>query len=158
MIRHIVAIDTKRGFSKNGALPWDLPTDKKYYRAEIQKHGGVLLMGRKTLEVVGSWIENHKCFVLTRNRDYRTDKATVIHDIEGFLNEHKDIWVIGGEEVYDLTLARADELYITEIDADFNCDRFYPEFADKFELAHQGEDIIENDLTFRFKVYKPRRT
>lgn len=151
MIRHIVAIERHRGIADHGRIPWNLPTDKRYYREMVKTHGGIVLMGSSTF--------NHplpgcEVYVASRNPDFAALGATVIDDIDAFLDTHEDVWVAGGSEIYAQTLGRADELYVTEIDAEFVCDRFYPDFSRDFRLKTEGELQHENGLSFRFNLYE----
>ena len=155
MIRHIVAFDKNRGIAKNGVQPWKLPTDEKYFSDMTKTYGGILLMGRTTFEVIGRPLVGRQNYVASRQADFVVEDVTVVHDIDAFLNDHQDVWVIGGAEIYAATLSRTDELYITEIDADFGCDVFYPEFTEHFQIVDQGQLRHENNLNYRFNRYTP---
>jgi dihydrofolate reductase len=69
------------------------------------------------------------------------------------LDEHDEVWVIGGAQIFAATLYRTDELYITHIDTDLHCDTFYPEYTDRFELQTSGNLKEENGYPFRFARY-----
>jgi dihydrofolate reductase len=156
MIRHVVALDQKRGIAKRGVQPWKLPSDEQNFSALTKTNGAVILMGRTTFEVIGHPLADRQNFVASRAKDYKPLDAAVIHDIDAFLQNHADVWVIGGAQIYAATLQLADELYITEIDADFQCDVFYPNYTEQFELTHEGPVQQENGLTFRFNRYARR--
>jgi dihydrofolate reductase len=157
MIRHIVAIDSKRGIAKDGVQPWKLPADERYFTEQTKRFGGVVLMGRKTFEVIGKPLPDRQNFVLTHDKTFDVVGVTRVDDLDEFFDEHPDVWVIGGAEVYELTLKRADELYVTEIAHDFSCDTFYPPY-DEFELSEKGIPLTENSLTYSFNIYKPAIT
>lgn len=156
MIRHIVAFDVHRGIAKDGVQPWKLPSDEQYFADMTKKHGGVILMGRTTYEVIGRPLPNRQNFVASRNAEFAIPGITAVHDVEAFLQNQADVWVIGGAQLYAATLLLADELYITEIEADFACDTFYPALLDHFQLADEGPVQYENDLAFRYNRYIPR--
>lgn len=156
MIRHMVAIDNKRGIAKDGLQPWKLPTDENYFREQTKLYGGVVLMGRKTFEVIGASLPGRQNFVLTRDREFDAEGINVIHNLDAFLDEHPEVWIVGGAELYEQTLTRASELYITEIQEDFGCSTFYPRF-DKFTPSINGEEQTENGLRFTFNIYKPNK-
>ena len=157
MIRHMVALDRRRGIARQGRQPWKLPTDEHYFAAQTKLHGGVMLMGRKTYVVIGRPLPERQNFVLTRDMSFEAPGITVVHDIDAFLAAHDDVWVIGGGEIFAATMGRVDELYITEIDADYDCDTFYPAYDD-FEAVQTGDWQTENETRFRFMIYrqKPR--
>jgi dihydrofolate reductase len=56
------------------------------------------------------------------------------------LAEAPKVFVIGGGQLYAQALGRADELVLTEIDADFDGDAFFPEWrgAGFVEVARQA--------------------
>ena len=152
----MVAIDNKRGIAKDGLQPWKLTTDEKYFREQTKLYGGIVLMGRKTFEVIGSSLPGRQNCVLTRDRGFKAEGVTVIHDLDAFLDEQPQVWIIGGAELYKLTLSRSDELYITEIQEDFGCDTFYPKF-DEFTRISNGGEQTENGIKFFFNIYKPSK-
>lgn len=157
MIRHMVAIDSNRGIAKDGLQPWKLPADEKYFREQTKLYGGIVLMGRKTFEVIGTSLPGRLNFVLTRDRELKAEGVTVIHDLDAFLNEHPEVWIIGGAELYTQTLVRAGELYITEIQEVFGCNTFFPQF-DAFKCTTNGGERTENRLKFSFNIYKPDKS
>ncbi len=153
MIRLIAALDQNRGLAKQGTQPWDLPTDRRYFSDLTKTHGGVLLMGRTTYEVIGHALPDRQNFVATRNKDFAAEGVTPVHDIDAFLASHPEVWVIGGGQIYAATLSHADELYITEIAADYDCDVFFPAFLNKFRPISVDSAQEENDVRFRFTRY-----
>lgn len=156
MIRHIVALDQRRGIARSGVQPWKLPIDERYFADMTKLFGGVVLMGRKTYEVIGRPLPGRHNFVLTHNADFRSAGVTVVHELDSLLAQHADIWVIGGAQIYRQTLGQADELYITEIDADYGCDTFYPEYLTAFEAVQRGDWQQDGDTRYRFMVYRPK--
>ena len=161
MIRHIVAVDQAGGFAKLTAagvpeIPWDLPGDKAYYRARIE--GKRLLMGRLSYDAARAKRAAYN-YVLTRNAAMQIVNGEVVASVDQALakNRDQDLWVIGGEQVYAETITIADELYITRVEGDFRCDRFYPTIPADFSCIFISEPRQENGLTYRFEVYKKQR-
>ncbi|MBI1857353.1 dihydrofolate reductase [Candidatus Saccharibacteria bacterium] len=72
-------------------------------------------------------------------------------------NTQGDVWNIGGAVLFASTFDMADELYLTRLQGDFGCTKFFPEFEDKFERTSSGEPITENDITFHFEVWKRKK-
>ena len=154
MIRHIVAIDTQNGLAKNGGMPWSIPEDEQYFTDQTKTHGGVILMGMGTYKTFREPLKDRTNYVLTHQTE-SVPGATLVHDLDTFFAEITgDVWVIGGAEVFKQTLDRADELYITRIEASFDCDRFYPEFTDRFKLVSQSELHTQNGFSFTYEIYR----
>lgn len=163
MIRLIAAIDRKRGLGKNGNMPWNIPEDAQYFSDQTKTHGGHVLTGGVTFR------NNYKSRPLPGRHNYIMTRqaedipgATVIRSqaelrslLKEFKGEGKDMWVSGGAEVFQQIMddGLADELYLTHIDADFGCDRFFPEYEDKFKLVEESEEREQNGFRFTYARY-----
>lgn len=150
MIRLIAAIDDKRGIAKNGAIPWDIPEDRKFFREHTSQKGAVILMGRKTYETIGHPLPNRRNIVLSNN----THVAPGVENISdlSILNMLSDVWIIGGEAIYQQTIASADELYLTHVETDFKCDQFFPDYSELFVQAWRSEPKEQNGLKFWYEI------
>ena len=157
MIRLIAAIDQKRGIAKAGRQPWHIPADEQYFKDQTRKFGGRLLMGRKTFDVIKHPLAARTNYVLSHS--HQAESGTVaVTDLDDFLQDlNEDIWVIGGAAVYQQTIARADFLYLTQIESDFGCNQFFPDYAAQFELVDQSPPQYEDDLAYTYAIYRRRR-
>lgn len=154
MRRIIAVMDKRRGIAKNGRIPWHLPGDLKDFKAKTSSGSKRVLMTGKTLRDIGHPLPGRENIVWTRDGELinRRD-ITPITDLKKFLNSNNDVWIIGGTALFNETLDLADELYITRIDSDFNCDSFFPKFENKFTLAEKSQNLTENNLTFHFEKW-----
>lgn len=149
----IVAIDSKRGMAGDHGIPWHLPADLAYYREKTSE--GAILMGYGTYVEFKQPFHNRLNYVATTGDETLRAGFEPVHDARAFLTDFKeDIWVIGGAGLLAHTLDLLDELYITQLQGDWHCTKFFPEFKDKFELAHETEPQIENGITYTFQVWK----
>lgn len=149
----IAAIDSKRGIANEQGIPWHLPSDVAYFR-EKTKHGRVV-MGAGMYKELAEPLPDRENYVLTRDPESLRPGFLPVNDLPDFLKvAANDIWVIGGAVTYELGLPFADELYLTELDQDFQCTKFFPDFADAFELSQESEPQTENGITFRYRVYR----
>jgi dihydrofolate reductase len=158
MIRFIVAIDSKRGLADDKGIPWNLPEDKRYYREKIKT--APILMGYNTYIEHDSPMNDKPNYVATRTDKPLKEGFTAVTHPAKFLDEFyqtKDIWVIGGAGLFDSLLDKADELYITKIEGDFNCTKFFPDYSEDFELASQTETKTDNSISYRFTIYKRKK-
>jgi dihydrofolate reductase len=154
MIRLIAAVDEKYGIAKNGVIPWHLPGELQYFAELTKRHGGVVLMGQKTYEAIGHPLSDRQNFILGHNKK-NMPGVTYVDNLEVFLAEHPDVWVIGGQSVFEQTLSLADELYLTHMHADFACNQFFPLFSEQdFSRVSESAPAIENDTSYTFVVYK----
>lgn len=154
MIRLIAAIDRRRGIAKNGDQPWQIPADTMHFRQQTLKHGGSVVMGRKLYELIGHPLSGRRNLVLSQTQE-RIEGVEVIHDLS-ILDTSGDVCIIGGEAVFAQTIERADELYLTHIEADFGCDQFFPEFEQDFQLLQEDPLREQNGFLFRYCVYGRR--
>lgn len=157
MIRFIAAVDEKLGLADEHGIPWQgkLPTDVAYFRSKTL-HGNVM-MGAGWYKEQEKPLPDRRNFVATSSIEPLRPGFERVSDAREFLKSFtEDIWVGGGAALFTSTLDLANELYLTRIDADFHCTKFFPAFEDKFELAKRSEDHEENGITFRFEVWKPK--
>jgi len=126
----LVAADEKNVIGKNNALPWHLPSDLKYFKN--QTWGMPILMGRKTFESIGKPLQGRKNIVITRNTKWKHEGVTVVHSIDEAVESAKssgarEIFVIGGGEIFKDAFARANRIYLTRVHHQFEGDTFFPE-------------------------------
>jgi len=128
----VVAMAANRIIGRNNALPWHLPADLKRFKALTLGHP--VVMGRKTHESIGRPLPGRRNLVITRNRDYRAAGCEIVHSLDEAIaacRGAKEIFIIGGAELYRESLPRADCLEFTEIRAEFAGDASFPEFCPK---------------------------
>lgn len=158
MIRLIAAIDRKRGLAKKGAMPWNIPEDERYFTEQTKTHGGNVLTGSATFRKAyrGRPLVKRQNYILT-HKTAPIPGATVVNDLDRLLEEFedKDLWVAGGAEVFKQVMAagKADELYLTLIDADLGCDQFFPEYERDFKLVERSEPREQNGYKFTYDRY-----
>ncbi|MGH3733111.1 MAG: dihydrofolate reductase [Acidimicrobiales bacterium] len=157
MLNLIAAIDGQRGVADDHGIPWQgrIPGDTAYFRE--QTSSGVVLMGFRTYLEFDRPLHARTNFVVTRadSEALRPGFAAVV-DLDEFATERLDqtVWVIGGAGLFAQTIHAADELYLTQLDQDFGCTKFFPEFNDLFLLASASELHSENDVSYRFEVWR----
>ena len=160
MISLIWAMDANRLIGKGNALPWRLPADMGWFKQQTM--GKPILMGRKTYESIGKPLPGRLNLVLTR-QDMSIDGCTVVHSLQEALQVVGDgceLMVIGGAEVYAKALPMASRLYVTEIEATFDGDAWFP----VFDTAGWRETLCEdhapdekNLYSYRFRVMERQR-
>jgi dihydrofolate reductase len=123
----IVAMDLDRGIGANNQMPWHLPEDLARFKRLTSGHP--IIMGRKTFDSIGRVLPNRRNIVITRNRDWShegVETAASLEDAIALCGEG-DIYVIGGGQIFAEAMDIAHCIELTEIDARFGCDTFFPE-------------------------------
>lgn len=162
MISFIVAMDENRVIGKNNELPWHLPEDLKYFKRVTMGHP--IIMGRKTFESIGRPLPGRENIIITRNKEFQTDKCTVINSVEELLkycheNPNEEYFVIGGAEIFKQLISHVDHLYITFIHEHFDGDTYFPSIDMKeWELIskEQGLQDEKNPYQYEFLIYKKK--
>lgn len=163
MIRLIVALDRKRGIAKRGYMPWNIPDDEAYFTQNTKLFGGNVLTGGVTFResYQGKPLAGRQNFILSHDRT-PIEGVSLVHDLPVFLEEFKDkeLWIAGGANVFQqaIDLGKADELYLTHIDADFGCDQFFPQYENDFELTDKQAEKEQNGFHFTYAIYRRRTT
>jgi dihydrofolate reductase len=135
----IAAMDRNRLIGVGGVrMPWHLPADLQHFKRTTM--GRPLIMGRRTHDSIGRVLPGRLNIVLTRGQGItpvagQLDTARSLDDAiaqaTAWLDDRplapREVCVIGGAEVYAQALPRADRLVITEIDAEFEGDVYFPD-------------------------------
>lgn len=115
----IAAVDKNWAIGKNNELLVRIPMDQKFFRETTT--GKVVVMGRKTLESFpnGLPLKNRTNIVLTHNPAYQVKDAIVVHSMEELHRELEkydtnDVYVIGGQKIYEQLLDECDVAHITK--------------------------------------------
>lgn len=149
----IVAMDRNGVIGKQGDLPWHFPEDLEYFREKTM--GKYVIMGQNTYRSIDTDLKGRKTIVLSRNHDWELNSGQVAHSIEEALSipdKQEEVFIAGGESVYRQFLSKADKLYITEIDEEFEGDSYFPDFKKSaWNLIYQQEG--DNPL-LTFKILK----
>jgi dihydrofolate reductase len=114
----IWAQSTSGVIGRNGGIPWRLPEDLAHFKALTTGH--TVVMGRRTWEslpVKSRPLPGRRNVVLSRQAGFTAQGATVVQTLDEALAD-PDTWVMGGEQIYTLTLPRARRCEVTEVDID----------------------------------------
>ncbi|MEP6940983.1 MAG: dihydrofolate reductase [Rudaea sp.] len=128
----VAALDRNYAIGRAGAMPWHLPDDLKRFKALTL--GKNVLMGSKTALAIGKILPGRVNLVLTRgmHAPFAGQRAVASIDAALDIAGDQDLMVIGGGEVYNLTLPRATRLLLTWIDTVASkADTFFPHFDRK---------------------------
>ncbi|MBS0500335.1 MAG: dihydrofolate reductase [Ottowia sp.] len=127
---------------RGGVMPWHLPEDLAHFKRVTLNHP--VIMGRKTWDSIPPRfrpLPGRRNIVVTRQGDLNQiglEPASSLREALQLCENAEQVWIIGGAQIYAQALPLADELVVTEIDADFDGDAFAPPIGpDWHEVARE---------------------
>ena len=149
----IAAVASNRVIGKDGGIPWDIPSDLKWFRDTTR--GCPVIMGRKTHESIGRLLPGRLNVIVTSDSELLdmftfTGNPRYVNSLEdaiGICTKEKEIFLIGGQRIYEEGMKHANKLYISHVAAVVEGDTFFPEIdpkvwspAAKMSQVHLEED------------------
>ena len=158
----LVAAVARNGvIGRDGSIPWRLPEDMRHFRDLTMGHP--VVMGRKTWESLPDRfrpLPGRDNVVVTRNPDWAAqgaDRAASVEDALRLLDSEPKVFVIGGGDIYGSALPLADELQLTEIDAEIEGDTTFPDWdRAEFEEISREPHVAEDGTPYAFVTYVRR--
>ncbi|HKK16123.1 MAG TPA: dihydrofolate reductase, partial [Gammaproteobacteria bacterium] len=129
IISLIVAMDRNGVIGKDGNLPWRLSSDLQHFRKITM--GKPIVMGRKTHESISRPLPGRENVIITRDKDYVAKDCTVLNSLEcvyARFHDLDEIMIMGGADLYQQTIDKAQRIYLTEVHADLEGDTWFPQF------------------------------
>lgn len=152
MIAIIVAHDKNRVIGNKGNIPWKIPGEQKRFRQLTM--GNAVIMGRKTYEEIGRPLPGRLNIVVSSTAQFSGENLKTACSLEQAISmaEGKDIFISGGRGLYARSVAIADVMYITEIDAEYEGDRFFPQF-DESLWKKETVEVVHGSPSYRYLTY-----
>ena len=157
----VVAYDKNRLIGANNSLLWqgEMAADMRHFR-ELTT-GNVVIMGRKTYESIGKPLPNRQNIVVTR-QPLKIDGVQIVSSIKQAYEQAesgKDIFIIGGGQIYKQAINSVEQILATEVDATFQGDTYFPVLPnDWYEISrddHHADD--KNKYDYSFVAYTRQR-
>jgi dihydrofolate reductase len=141
----IAAMSQNRVIGHEGKIPWHLPEDFKWFKKMTT--GQVVVMGRKTFESIGKPLPNRTTVVLSRGR-FSHPGARMAADLSQIdwtdpALAGREVFICGGAQVYNQTLALCSDIYLTLVKREVEGDAFFPPFEQQFKLVEEIMDCAE---------------
>lgn len=152
-VKIIVAVDSYWGFARDNSIPWNIPEDFKHFMDTTRnsfcitgKNSFIEMVDMKKAKLGSKYnptapvLNDRDTFVLSSSLQPRQDASvvsSVTETIEALKqdNKYSNIFVLGGRDVYIEAMPLVDELIITEVPGDYECDRIFPHhMLDKFKV------------------------
>jgi dihydrofolate reductase len=130
MLSHIVAASENNIIGSNNQLPWKLPNDFKYFKNKTW--GMPVIMGRNTFESLKKDLPGRINIVVTSKTGWHPENVFIAHSIEAAIargkeSDAKEIFIIGGGEIFKQTMAIVERIYMTRVHITIEGDTSYPE-------------------------------
>ena len=142
IISLIVAMERNGVIGKDGNLPWRLSSDLQHFRKITM--GKPIVMGRKTHESISRPLPGRENVIITRDKDYVAKDCTVLNSLEcvyARFHDLDEIMIMGGADLYQQTIDKAQRIYLTEVHADLEGDTWFPQFD-----REQWEEVERYDF------------
>lgn len=157
MISLMVAHDPNHVMGLKNDLPWHIPEDMAYFKEKTM--GKAMVMGRKTYDSIGKPLPGRQSIVITRNKDFTAEGVVVVHDLQVAIEQAKEyaeeVMIIGGAEIFRISMDIADRLYITLIQTEYEGDTFFPSYGPEWKIVSSTEEITsKNGTVFSYLVYE----
>ena len=164
MITIIAAAGQNNELGKNNALLWHLPDDFKRFKMLTTAH--YIIMGRKTFESFPKPLPNRTHVIITRQQDYvqnlDENSCVVVDSIEKAIQicpKNEEIFIIGGGEIYNLSMAFANKIELTRVFETFESDTFFPIIdLNYWELTneefHSKDEKHQYDFSYQTYIRK----
>ena len=160
----IVAVDNNWAIGNKGDLLVSIPEDHKFFRQTTM--GNVVVLGRKTLAGFpnGLPLAGRDNIILSTDPKYTVRGGKVVHSKDELFEElrqyqDKEIFVIGGGQIYEMLLPYCKYAHVTKIDYDYAADTHFPNLdqLENWELVADSEEHTYFDLEFYFLKYENKK-
>ncbi len=154
MINLIVACSRNRVIGKDGKLPWRIREDWEYFLEQTRQ--GTLIMGRRCYNEMGPHLLDREVIALSRNPEQSFEHARKAGSLPEALKlaqaNDGEVWICGGQAIYEEAMPLADRLYLTLIDAEYEGDVFFPAWENQFPNEISRREITVEGVSVTFLV------
>ena len=143
---------------QGGVMPWHLPEDLAHFKRTTLNHP--VIMGRKTWDSIPARfrpLPGRRNIVVTRQANLNQtglEPAPNLREALQLCENSEQVWIIGGAQIYAQALPLADELVVTEIDADFEGDAFAPAIGPDWHEAAREPLLSSTGLNGSFITWR----
>lgn len=156
----IAALTRQHVIGLSNKTPWHLPADLKRFKQLTL--GKPIIMGRKTYDSIGHILPDRPNIILSRSPQFKVASAAVASSLDDALAQcgsAEEVMIIGGAEVFEVSIDMADKLYLTWIESDIVGDTYFPAF-DKSKWVECASSFHKpdsnNPLAYTFTDYVRR--
>lgn len=162
MNKMILCTDSKHGIGKDGSIPWHSTEDFKHFKAETVGHK--VLMGYKTWESLPRKPLPDRLNIVVTSRTVSDDIINKHRDVifihknslVDFLRYNDNIIVIGGSTIYETALPYVDQIILSQIEGDYECDTFFDINSSGVVFAPVSMKELDDGITVTYLNRVPR--
>ncbi len=160
----LVTVDERWGIGNYDKLLVQIPKNQKLFMEETA--GKVVVVGRKALQTFpqGMPMQGRTTIVLSKKSDLKIKGATVLSSVEALLKElkkypDKDIYVAGGESVYEQLLPYCNVVHVTKIDRAYAANKYFPNLDKdpEWKITAESDEQTYFDIAYEFLKYERKK-
>ncbi|MEC9206217.1 MAG: dihydrofolate reductase [Pseudomonadota bacterium] len=153
----IAAVDANNLIGNKNSLPWHIPGELARFKKITM--GKPIIMGRKTHESIGKVLEGRINIVLSKDPSFKKEGIYVFNNLKDAIKKfenHEEIIIIGGENIFKLSIPIAQRIYITKIHEKFVGDTWFPKINNSdWEVTSKENHITEgNRIKYSYLIYR----
>lgn len=170
-MKAIVCVDKDWGIGRNGELLERIPDDMKFFKSMTINN--IIVMGRKTFESLPNKkpLKDRINIVLSKDTSFNNDDVVICRSVEETLEKIKelkefyikkecikDVFIIGGEDIYKQFIKYCSAVIITKINKSYNADKFFPNLDNNNDwvVRCQGFSRTYKDIEYKLFMYSKR--
>ena len=155
IISLVVAASDNNVIGKDNKLLWHLPKDMKFFKNVTW--GMPVVMGRKTFGSIGNKpLPGRKNIVITRQPGWNAEGVSVVDSVDAAAElaaglNYKEIFIIGGGQIYMIAFDRANKIYMTRVRAELEGDTYFPVIEkDDWTLVSKTDNPADEKHAYAF--------
>jgi dihydrofolate reductase len=161
ILSSIVAMSKNGVIGKDNHLPWKLPAESAYFRGTVKGHP--VITGRRNWDSMGRPMPGCLNIVVTTQPDFKVPEPhIVVHSVEEALElpevkEADEVFILGGQTIYEQTMDKIDLLYLTIVDAEVEGDTFFKYNPDEWKKIWSEKHEADEENKYAFELMKFER-
>ncbi|QZX48847.1 segregation/condensation protein A [Mycoplasma sp. E35C] len=149
MIKLIWCEDNHHGIAKNNNIPWEIKEELQHFKKTTINHP--IIMGYNTYVAINKLLDNRANIVISKKHQSElkhNNELFLYSDIKKALIDFSvvDLFIIGGKKIIEQSIKFADQLIISKLPDNYQCDLFVDISYDDFELVdkkHHDQFVVE---------------
>jgi len=152
----LVSITENNVIGKENKLLFHLPKDLRHFKNTTW--GTVIIMGRKTFDSIGKPLPGRTNIVITSNSTWQATGIVIASGLEDALQKAaatncKEIFIVGGGEIYRQSMDLADTIYLTRVHAELEGDTFFPVIEEtNWQLVDNEDFAVDEKHAYSFSI------